>query len=140
MIIRRATALGHGTATASVAAGNVNSAGAVTFNGMAPKAFLGNYKVLGTGYSSGTLVAFEDAVVQAIEDAFTDGMDIVSCSLGVIALTDPRRRISWHPRSIRPRYGGMVMVVVRGQRWRERTDFPHAHLQHNFVALPPRPA
>ncbi len=38
---------GHGTGTASSAAGNVNT-GAVTFNGMAPKAFLGNYKVLGS--------------------------------------------------------------------------------------------
>jgi minor extracellular serine protease Vpr len=78
--------LGHGTGTAAVAAASANSAGAVPFNGMAPKAFLGNYKVLGTGFE-GTLTAFEDAVVQALEDAFNDGMDIVSCSLGVVALT-----------------------------------------------------
>lgn len=78
--------LGHGTGTASVAAAVVNTPGAVPFNGMAPKAFLGNYKVLGTGFE-GTLTAFEDAVVQALEDAFNDGMDIVSCSLGVIAIT-----------------------------------------------------
>jgi uncharacterized protein (TIGR03437 family) len=80
--------LGHGTATASVAAGSANTAGAVAFNGMAPKAFLGNYKVLGTG-TGFSLGAFEDATVQALEDAVSDGMDIVSCSLGVVALTTP---------------------------------------------------
>jgi uncharacterized protein (TIGR03437 family) len=77
---------GHGTATASVAAGSANSAGAVTFNGMAPKAFLGNYKVLGSNFGA-AFTALEDAIAQAVEDAFNDGMDIVSCSLGVTAIT-----------------------------------------------------
>src|ERR1035438_1427056 len=35
---------GHGTAVASCAAGNTNT-GTVTFSGMAPKAWLGNYKI-----------------------------------------------------------------------------------------------
>src|ERR1035441_417525 len=35
--------IGHGTAVASAAAGNTNT-GSVTFSGMAPKAWLGNYR------------------------------------------------------------------------------------------------
>ncbi|HEX3878551.1 MAG TPA: S8 family serine peptidase, partial [Bryobacteraceae bacterium] len=113
--------LGHGTATASVAAANVNTPGAVAFNGMAPKAFLGNYKVLGTGYE-GTLTAFEDAAVQAIEDAFNDGMDVVSCSLGTTALA-PAAQDFLASAFEKAAQGGMVIAVSagndggNGQQW-----------------------
>ena len=39
--------VGHGTNTSSTAAGNT-ATGAVTINGMAPKAYLGNYKIFGS--------------------------------------------------------------------------------------------
>ena len=74
---------GHGTAVASVAAGNQNTGPAVTFMGMAPKAFLGNYKVQG---SPNVLGASEDTLVLAVNDAFNDGMDVVNCSFGTIAM------------------------------------------------------
>ena len=78
--------LGHGTAVASVAAGNTNT-GDVTFTGMAPKAYLGNYKIFG----SPGLTDFpsEDVLIAAIDDALNDGMDVANLSAGVAALTGP---------------------------------------------------
>jgi uncharacterized protein (TIGR03437 family) len=76
--------LGHGTAVASAAAGN-QSTGTVTFTGMAPKAYLGNYKIFG---SPGVNDFFTDEIlIQAITDALNDGMDIASLSSGAPALT-----------------------------------------------------
>ena len=76
--------LGHGTATASSAAANTNS-GTVTFTGMAPKAWLGNYKLAGSpGVNDGPT---DDVMILAVRDALNDGMDIVSLSWGTQALT-----------------------------------------------------
>ena len=80
--------VGHGTATAMAAAGETNTGPSDTITGVAPKAFLGSYKVFGSpgvnDFTSG------DAVIEAIEDAFNDGMDIVSMSLGGPALAGPQ--------------------------------------------------
>jgi minor extracellular serine protease Vpr len=84
---------GHGTATASCAAGFTNSGaaasttgGAVSFTGMAPKAFLGNYKIQGSpGVNDGPT---DDILIQALSDAVADGMDVISLSFGSIALTN----------------------------------------------------
>jgi minor extracellular serine protease Vpr len=76
--------LGHGTATASAAAANTNT-GTVTFTGMAPKAWLGNYKLSGSpGVNDGPT---DDVMILAVRDALKDGMDIVSLSWGSQALT-----------------------------------------------------
>jgi uncharacterized protein (TIGR03437 family) len=76
---------GHGTAIASAAAGNQNSAPAVPFSGMAPKAFLGNYKIWGTqGVNDYPSI---DVWIQALDDAVSDGMDVISMSDGGSALT-----------------------------------------------------
>jgi uncharacterized protein (TIGR03437 family) len=78
--------IGHGTGTATVAAGNTNT-GAVTINGMAPKAFLGNYKIFGSpGVNDG---ASDNVLIQAVNDALNDGMDVVNLSASVVALTGP---------------------------------------------------
>jgi minor extracellular serine protease Vpr len=76
--------LGHGTAVASAAAANQNT-GTVTFNGMAPKAYLGNYKIYGTPGVNDFL--YDDILIQAITDAMNDGMDIATLSSGTPALT-----------------------------------------------------
>jgi hypothetical protein len=80
--------IGHGTATAMAAGGEANTGPSDTITGVAPKAFLGSYKVFGSpgvnDFTSG------DAVIEAIEDAFKDGMDIVSLSLGGTALSGPQ--------------------------------------------------
>ena len=78
--------IGHGTAVAGIAAGAVNS-GTVTTSGMAPKAYLGNYKIYGSPYvSDGTT---DEVIIKALDDAFNDGMDIVSFSTGGVAFTAP---------------------------------------------------
>ena len=71
--------IGHGTAIAMIAGGVQNTGPAGTIQGIAPKAFLGNYKIFGsTGLNDGSIFA---AVNQALEDALRDGMDIVTLSL-----------------------------------------------------------
>jgi uncharacterized protein (TIGR03437 family) len=79
---------GHGTAVASTAAGEQNSGGSIAFSGMAPKAYLGNYKVYG---SDGVNDDPPESVwIQAIEDALNDGMDVAnlsSAASGIPALT-----------------------------------------------------
>ena len=71
---------GHGTAIAMIAAGGQNAGPLATITGVAPKAFLGNYKIFGSpGLNEYT---FRSAWIQALTDAVTDGMDIVTLSLG----------------------------------------------------------
>ena len=75
--------LGHGTGVASVAAGNQNT-GTVTFTGMAPKAYLGIYKIAGTPGINDSPT--DQVLIMAVDDALNDGMDIASLSWGAPAL------------------------------------------------------
>ena len=77
---------GHGTAVASCAAGNLNT-GLVMFSGFAPKAWLGNYKIYGSpGVNDSTS---DDIIIQAMDDAYQDGMDVMSLSSGEPAFSGP---------------------------------------------------
>lgn len=81
---------GHGTAVASVIAANQITPPAVPFSGMAPKAWLGNYRVeVSPGMPGGAGAGFESVYVQAVNDAFNDGMNVVALSSGVIATYGP---------------------------------------------------
>ena len=72
--------VGHGTGTAMAAAGVENTGPLATITGVAPLAYLGNYKVFGSpGINDGTNSCAIDA---ALEDAVNDGMDVVNLSLG----------------------------------------------------------
>jgi minor extracellular serine protease Vpr len=71
--------MGHGTAIAMIAAGVQNTGPAATIEGVAPKAFLGNYKVFGSPGINDT--ARFAAIIQALQDAVADGMEIVTLSL-----------------------------------------------------------
>ncbi|PYT28453.1 MAG: hypothetical protein DMG57_14250 [Acidobacteria bacterium] len=71
---------GHGTATAMAAAGVQNSGPLATIRGVAPKAYLGSYKVFGSPGVNDT--ATEGAILKAIDDAVADGMDVINMSLG----------------------------------------------------------
>jgi subtilisin family serine protease len=79
----------HATHVAGIAAGNngltVNSAdrGRVTISGVAPKAYLGNYKVLTIPTVSGVGLDGNAAEIAAgVEAAVKDGMDVINLSLG----------------------------------------------------------
>ena len=77
---------GHGTAVATSAAGN-SSSGAVPISGVAPKAWVGSYKVFGSPQVNDT--TSDDVLIAALEDALADGMDVISVSVGTPALSGP---------------------------------------------------
>jgi uncharacterized protein (TIGR03437 family) len=71
--------MGHGTAIAMIAAGVQHTAPLGSIAGVAPKAFLGNYKIFGSpGVNDYSLFP---AMQAALSDAVTDGMDVVTLSL-----------------------------------------------------------
>ncbi len=79
---------GHGTFIAMIAAGRtVTAPGGPAITGIAPAAFLGNYKV--TGSTDVNDFANQAAILQAMDDAVSDAMDILTLSLGSIALYSP---------------------------------------------------
>lgn len=72
--------VGHGTALAMVSAGARSDGPLASIAGIAPKAFVGNYKVFGTPGVNDTTT--DDAILKAIDDAVADGMDVINLSLG----------------------------------------------------------
>ncbi|MEK6299205.1 MAG: S8 family serine peptidase [Acidobacteriota bacterium] len=69
---------GHGSNVAGIAAGNSGTVSPLAaLSGVAPRAFLGNYRVLdeeGNG--------FEDQIALALDEALSDGFDVANLSLG----------------------------------------------------------
>ncbi len=80
---------GHGTHTASTAAGNAGVAATIfgqprgIISGIAPRAYIAAYKGLGNagGYGSDLLAAIDEAVA--------DGVDVINYSIGSVAAADP---------------------------------------------------
>lgn len=74
--------VGHGTAVAMVAAGVVHEAPAGVIAGVAPRAWLGNYRVnLNTSRSIPT-----DYALRALDAAVADGMNVINMSFGSVGL------------------------------------------------------
>src|SRR5207244_11224216 len=71
--------LGHGTAVAMAAAGVTNTGPLATITGVAPKAWLGIYKVNDQLNFDGSLL------LRALDDAVADGMDVINISAGIAA-------------------------------------------------------
>ncbi len=75
----------HGTHVAGIAAGNF-SAGAIAgrgpLSGIAPRAYLGNYKVLSVPTKNFGLNGNAPEIAAGIEAAVKDGMDVINLSLG----------------------------------------------------------
>jgi subtilisin family serine protease len=67
---------GHGTGTSMAAAGGTTASPYGAITGVAPEAYLGNYKVLDA--NGGT----SDVIAKAVDDAVADGMDVLNISLG----------------------------------------------------------
>lgn len=81
---------GHGTAVAMLAAGNEVNAPLARVSGVAPRAFLGSYKIFGSpGVNDFT---FDDVLMAALEDAVVDGMDIAVLPIGDSASWSPNDR------------------------------------------------
>jgi uncharacterized protein (TIGR03437 family) len=74
---------GHGTAAAMMAAGQEHDSPVGRLSGVAPGAWLGNYKVFGTEDVNST--TFPSVVLRALEDALADGMQIATLNLGAPA-------------------------------------------------------
>lgn len=77
----------HGTHVAGIAAGNANTpaefAGDTkTISGVAPRAYLGNYKAMTIPTDQFGLNGNSPEIVAAIEAAVADGMDVINLSLG----------------------------------------------------------
>jgi minor extracellular serine protease Vpr len=68
---------GHGSGTSMAAAGGTAKSPFGTITGVAPKAYLGNYKVVDANGST------TDVIAKAIDDAVADGMDVLNISLGL---------------------------------------------------------
>jgi subtilisin family serine protease len=81
----------HGTHVAGIAAGDHGTqAGAFTVSGIAPKAYLGNYRVLTIPTNDFGLDGNSPEIAAAIEAAVRDGMDVINLSLGEPEITPSR--------------------------------------------------
>jgi minor extracellular serine protease Vpr len=74
---------GHGSNVAGIAGGSVTISPLGTISGVAPMAYLGNYRVLGANGSGRT-----DLIARAIDEAVADGFDVLNMSFGGDAGTE----------------------------------------------------
>jgi subtilisin family serine protease len=99
--------LGHGTAVAMAAAGETSTGPLATITGVAPKAWLGIYKVNDAISFDGSLL------LTALEDAVSDGMDVVNISAG-IAVSDRLDNDPFVSAVERAAAQGVVVVLAAG--------------------------
>ncbi len=103
-------ARGHGSAVAGIAAGRQVAAPLGTVRGMAPRAYLGNYRVFGSPAKNP--FATDASIIAALRDAVSDGMDVVNMSLGGDARdpsTDPEQIAIANAARL-----GVVVVIAAG--------------------------
>ncbi len=98
---------GHGTNVAGIAAGNLNTASPLgAISGVAPRAYLGNYRVFGASGSTS-----DATIVSALEEALVDGFDVANMSLGAEA----GNSLDFLARAVETAVaGGMIVVVAAG--------------------------
>ncbi|MGH9672089.1 MAG: S8 family serine peptidase [Bryobacteraceae bacterium] len=100
---------GHGTSVAMVAAGASNKGTYGVITGMAPKAWLGSYKVLtGTDGRGRT-----DVIAAGLDEAVADGMDIISLSLGSTPAPHPELDLLYQAVE-RAAAAGLIVVKSAG--------------------------
>jgi uncharacterized protein (TIGR03437 family) len=79
--------VGHGTGVASVIAGMSTTVNGIPVSGIAPMAYLGNYKVFGSDEVNPT--ASGAGLMQALNDAVSDGVDVINLSIGGLSTVGP---------------------------------------------------
>jgi subtilisin family serine protease len=72
----------HGTHVGGIAAGNPTTVGAQTLSGVAPRAYLGNYKALTIPTPGFGLDGNSAEIAAAIDAAVADGMNVINLSIG----------------------------------------------------------
>ena len=85
----------HATHVAGIAAGDVGThtdEGGAIVSGIAPRAYLGNYKALTVPTSAFGLDGNSPEIAKAIDQAVADGMNVINLSIGEPEV-DPRRDI-----------------------------------------------
>jgi subtilisin family serine protease len=108
--------ISHGTHVAGIAAGNADTpTGQGRISGVAPRAYLGNYKVfVQTDYG---VNANSPAIVAAIEAAVADGMDVINFSGGEPEI-EPTRDIVAQALDAAAA-AGVVSVIAAGNDFNE---------------------
>lgn len=96
---------GHGTHVAGIAAGNNTPSG--DFTGVAPDAVIGAYRVFGCDGTTDS-----DVMLEAMELAAADGMDVVNMSIGAAAVTWPNYPTAVAANNLAS--AGVVVTVSQG--------------------------
>jgi subtilisin family serine protease len=110
--------LSHGTYVAGIAAGNAETAtGEGRISGVAPRAYLGNYKVFVATNSGLSPNANSPAIVAAIEAAVADGMDVINFSGGEPEIEPSRDIVALALDAAAA--AGVVPVVAAGNEYSE---------------------
>jgi subtilisin family serine protease len=107
----------HATNVAGIAAGDHNTmatlpGGKVRVSGIAPAAYIGNYKVLTVPTDNFGLDGNSPEIVKGIEEAVKDGMDVINLSLGEPEI-EPSRDIVVSAIE-RAAQAGVVPVIAAG--------------------------
>jgi len=106
---------GHGSNVAGIAAGNFGTLTPLgPVSGVAPRAYLGNYRVLDNNGSGS-----DDLIAAGLEEAARDGFDVANMSLGAAATTGFDLLSQAVERAVAI---GMVVVVAAGNAGTAGTD------------------
>lgn len=96
---------GHGTNVAGIAAGNAGTLSPLgPLSGVAPRAYLGNYRVLGASGGGPT-----DLIGRGIDEAVTDRFDVINLSLGS---PDPPTAAGFLEEVVQRAVDSAVIVVI----------------------------
>ena len=115
----------HGTHVAGIAAGNADTVATFdgsthTLSGVAPRAYLGNYKALTIPTTEFGLNGNSPEIVAAVEAAVADGMNVINLSLGEPEI-DPRNDIVAQALNAASE-AGVVVAVAAGNEFEDNGE------------------